>query len=110
MTDRFDLSPLAVGLDDASLDAAWDAAMELIRADGDDPDAMVRRAGEVLTYYHDHPAPLPVPFAAGGDTLVADYIDGPQRVYPRGARNRAERREILYRVRSRKRTPSLETP
>lgn len=36
-----------------------------------------------------------------GDTLVSEYLDGPQRVRARGARNRAENRAILYRYRVR---------
>jgi hypothetical protein len=40
-------------------------------------------------------------YSLPGDRLVADYIDGPQRVYPRAAANRAQRREILFRERPR---------
>lgn len=48
-----DLRPL--GLDDASLDAAWDATLDALRAEGRDPDAVVRRAGEVLSAWHTTP-------------------------------------------------------
>jgi hypothetical protein len=45
-----------LGLDAATLDAAWQGALDEIRAEGGDPDAVVRRAGEVLSAWHDAPA------------------------------------------------------
>lgn len=40
-------------------------------------------------------------YSLPGDALVSAEIDGPQRVYPHGARNRAERRHILFTYRPR---------
>ena len=45
----------ALSLDDANLDAAWQGALDEIRAEGRVPDAVVRRAGEVLTAWHATP-------------------------------------------------------
>ncbi len=43
-----------------ALDAAWSGALDAIRAEGRDPDAVVQRAGEVLAAWHANPyAPEP---------------------------------------------------
>ena len=63
---------LALGLDDATLDAQMRDVMARLRAEGRDPEAVVARAGEVLSAWREQPAP----FAshAGGD--VATYVAG----------------------------------
>ena len=45
-----------LGLDDASLDAQWDAMIAELRAEGRDVGAMMRRAGASLTAWHELPA------------------------------------------------------
>lgn len=47
-----------LGLDDASTDAAMATALDELRAEGHDPDAVLRRAGEVLTAWRDNPYAL----------------------------------------------------
>jgi len=49
-----ELRPL--GLDDASLDAQMREVMAQISAEGRDPDAVVARAGEVLSAWYEQPA------------------------------------------------------
>ena len=46
----------ALGLDDATLSAQWDALMAQLRAEGRDPEAEHARAGAVLSAWRDHPA------------------------------------------------------
>lgn len=58
-----------LGLDQGSLDRACDLAMELIRESGEDPDEVVRKAGETLSYYHDHPSD---DFSPGTDEVSDD--------------------------------------
>lgn len=43
-----------LGLDTASVDAAWSGTLDAIRAEGRDPDAVVRRTGEVLTAWRNN--------------------------------------------------------
>lgn len=59
-----DATRRALGLDDASLDAAWDAAVALLRAKHgvDGADAMLARAAANLSYWHDNPAPWDATF------------------------------------------------
>jgi hypothetical protein len=45
----------ALSHDDASLDAAWNGALDAIRAEGRDPAAVVRCAGEVLAAWRANP-------------------------------------------------------
>lgn len=42
----------ALGLDDASLDAAWDDAMRILAAEGYDVPAVLARASAALDHYH----------------------------------------------------------
>lgn len=46
----------ALGLDDASLSAQWDALMAQLRAEGRDPVAELARAGDVLSAWRERPA------------------------------------------------------
>jgi len=41
---------------DAASKSAFAAALELLREQGLDPEDVLRRAGRVISYYHDHPA------------------------------------------------------
>lgn len=54
----------ALGLDDASLDAAWDAAVARLRAKHgvDGADAMLAQAATNLSHWHDNPAPWDAAF------------------------------------------------
>jgi len=54
----------ALGLDDASLDAAWRKVMVQLRAEGRDPDAVVECAGANLTAWRERSAMI-----GGGATL-----------------------------------------
>lgn len=44
-----------LALDAASVDAAWSGTLDAIRAEGGDPDAVVRRAGEALNAWRSNP-------------------------------------------------------
>lgn len=68
----------ALGLDDASSEAAWQWALDAIRADGGDPDAEIKRAAEALEYYRNNPAPITSRSAVflddDGDLIFPDAI------------------------------------
>lgn len=48
----------AIGLSDKQTDAAWEACLARLRADGHDADAIVAKAAANLAYYREHPAPF----------------------------------------------------